>query len=192
MALTQCGECGGQVSTMAEKCPHCGAPINPAAQAPPPQVIVQQVPQKPAQASLGGCLSVFIFGALIYWMFSGDRRSESGSPASSGTASPAPARGPALKLISHSCEINAIGMAIAKGQVQNVSGRTLDFVKAVAGFYDGAGKHVDSDSSFIEIRPLLPGQKSGFSVYGPKNPAVKKCAIEAFQEGTGGQIEFTN
>lgn len=28
MAIIKCSECGGQVSTLAEKCPHCGCPVN--------------------------------------------------------------------------------------------------------------------------------------------------------------------
>lgn len=31
MALTQCRECGGQVSSESNQCPHCGAPVAPAA-----------------------------------------------------------------------------------------------------------------------------------------------------------------
>jgi len=29
MAITQCSECGGQVSTSATVCPHCGCPLEP-------------------------------------------------------------------------------------------------------------------------------------------------------------------
>ena len=28
MAIIKCSECGGQVSTLAENCPHCGCPVN--------------------------------------------------------------------------------------------------------------------------------------------------------------------
>jgi len=34
MALTECVECGGKLSTRAEVCPHCGCPVEP----PTPQI----------------------------------------------------------------------------------------------------------------------------------------------------------
>ena len=33
MAMIKCKECGKDISSLAEKCPHCGAPTNPGAEA---------------------------------------------------------------------------------------------------------------------------------------------------------------
>ena len=43
MALFECGECQGKVSDMADKCPHCGAPVAKAAVALP---VTESVPAK--------------------------------------------------------------------------------------------------------------------------------------------------
>lgn len=80
MALVQCPECGGQVSSHAPACPHCGyAPsaAPPAHQPHPgaPPVIIHQQPRAQQQArssvaaGFGGCLGVVlavIFMAVLF------------------------------------------------------------------------------------------------------------------------------
>lgn len=65
MALIRCKECGGQVSTEAFTCPHCGTPQR---QSPPPvPIVVYQPPPKKKQIGLlGGCFLIF----LIFILFS--------------------------------------------------------------------------------------------------------------------------
>lgn len=55
MALKKCSECGNDVSTKAEKCPHCGAS------------------QKSAQYGCGTLIIVVIVGFILYSVFVPDR-----------------------------------------------------------------------------------------------------------------------
>jgi hypothetical protein len=50
MALTVCKECSGDVSTKAETCPHCGAPVQSAVKA------------------FGGCLGGLVTLGLFLWL----------------------------------------------------------------------------------------------------------------------------
>lgn len=79
MALTKCGECGGEVSTQAKACPKCGAP--------PPK---QKAPGVP------GWLSLVIVVGLVAFFASMFKSAGSGMPAtpSQPPAQAAPTRGP--------------------------------------------------------------------------------------------------
>lgn len=75
MALTNCRECGNQVSTLAVACPHCGAPQPGAPPQMPPKIIVRQPPPRlspPLKKRNGlfrGCLFLFLgvcaIGAIV-------------------------------------------------------------------------------------------------------------------------------
>lgn len=83
MPLTKCPDCGREVSTVAPACPQCGRPFLPlpllqppatsGTPAPPPQVIIHQVRQKPATS---GCawaalvLFIIVGGIVALAMFS--------------------------------------------------------------------------------------------------------------------------
>lgn len=51
MPLTECSECGEQVSSKAEACPSCGAPVSP--------------DKKNVLTRNRGCGDIFIFGGLV-------------------------------------------------------------------------------------------------------------------------------
>jgi hypothetical protein len=60
MALIQCPECNGQLSTAAESCPHCGM-ANPKTAGQP----VQPAMQGPVTASIGAILPAKIIGGML-------------------------------------------------------------------------------------------------------------------------------
>lgn len=65
MALGKCKECGEQVSSKADKCPHCGAPA------------------KKSGSSAGGCLVLIIVVVVGIWVLAGSDESGSGEPSTS-------------------------------------------------------------------------------------------------------------
>ena len=71
MALTKCRECGGQVSTEATTCPHCGAPVK--KQPEPPEAKKGQAVSRAAvrQQSLPGWLLIPVAIVIVYavWWF---------------------------------------------------------------------------------------------------------------------------
>jgi hypothetical protein len=70
MALKKCKECGREVSSKADKCPNCGAPVK-------------------KDASLGaGCLTIIIVvGLIVWWGSKGDStNSPTAPPAAANTA----------------------------------------------------------------------------------------------------------
>lgn len=80
VALTKCRECGGDVSTEAHACPHCGAPVPvpvPATTVPPPKPAVKRrggtpanwkptpLTRNPAWLVMYGTLAI-AFGLLVF------------------------------------------------------------------------------------------------------------------------------
>lgn len=91
-----------------------------------------------------------------------------------------------LALISAACN-HEYGFIICEGFVENISGRAMENIEAVAVFSDDAGTPISSDSSLVDYDPLLPEQQSPFKIYGDYNPAISKWRIE-FKEFFGGTI----
>ncbi len=79
------------------------------------------------------------------------------------------------------------GYVTAKGQVENISDKSLRNVEAVVTFDDKDGGFITSSSALIEFNPILPGQTSPFSVTETHNPAMKKASIQ-FKFLMGGTI----
>lgn len=69
---------------------------------------------------------------------------------------------------------------LVQGQVQNVSGENLEFVKARVTFLDKDGNFVSSETGYhIEKwRGLGPDEKSTYVVQTPFNPQIKSFEIE--------------
>jgi len=82
---------------------------------------------------------------------------------------------------------NEYGFAIVNGQVKNTSERPMHNVEVVASFKTKAGKLVTSDSSLIELNPIMPGQVSPFKVMSTYNPLMETVNI-AFHNLLGGPI----
>jgi len=97
-------------------------------------------------------------------------------------------RGCDLELITWSWSTTAGGSYVeARGQVKNISGRSLRNVEAVANFYDKNGNFITSSSALIEFNPILAGQTSPFTVMETYNPAMKKASVQ-FKFFMGGTI----
>jgi hypothetical protein len=187
MALTVCKECGNQVSTKADACPHCGA-------------------KQKRRISTLGCLGMVVIfflvlgviGALVSSNTStptiADRANAGASSESSGVASShAPSSGysqdgPQLQLISWSWHDES-GYAIAEGQVKNISSENLRNVEAIVSYYTGDKKFVTADDAVIDFNPILPGQTSSFKTMGTYNPAMTNAAID-FKDLLGGTIPW--
>ncbi|MBK9526998.1 MAG: hypothetical protein IPO41_01435 [Acidobacteria bacterium] len=108
------------------------------------------------------------------------RNAGSSDPTSSKSSSPE------LKVLSKKGTIE-YSFVTVEGQVQNISGASLEAVQAVVTHYDGNGSFVTSDSALIEYNPLLPGQTSPYKVLTRHNPAMKTFNVE-FKHILGGEI----
>jgi len=75
-----------------------------------------------------------------------------------------------------------------EGFVENVSGKALESVEAVAIFTDASGTPFTSESALIDYDPLLSGQTSPFKIMARYNPAMDKCRVE-FKEFSGGKFK---
>lgn len=81
MALTTCKDCGGQVSTNAAACPHCGAPVK--------SHQVQQAPINTSgkHAGIGTLIiALFVIGLAVYFAAGGDDNNAA-SPSTSDSSS---------------------------------------------------------------------------------------------------------
>jgi hypothetical protein len=72
--------------------------------------------------------------------------------------------------------------------LENVSGKSFESVEAVATFFDANGTPFTSESSLIDYDPLLPGQRSPFSIMARYNPAMETCRVD-FKEFWGGAFK---
>ena len=175
MSLTTCKECGAQISTKADACPHCGA--------------------KRKKVTVIGCLGIIVLTFIVIGVIgtcaSGPSGSTSNSPASAqvSTSTPAPAPdGPQLLLLDWNWHEES-GFAIAEGQVKNVSSENLESVEAVVTYYTADKKFITTDSAIIEFNPILPGQTSAFKVMGTANPAMSSANVD-FKKLMGGTISW--
>lgn len=65
-----------------------------------------------------------------------------------------------------------------EGEVQNVSGQSLNHVWAVVSYYTAGGEYVNSGSAPIEFQPILSNQTSPFQIVSPGNPAITKWKLQ--------------
>ncbi|MEO0022294.1 MAG: FxLYD domain-containing protein [candidate division WOR-3 bacterium] len=85
---------------------------------------------------------------------------------------------PKLELVAFNWERTSYSYVTARGQVKNISARSLKNVMAVVTFYDKSGNFITSNDALIDYNPILPGQTSPFSVIETYNPAMHKAAVE--------------
>jgi hypothetical protein len=177
MALTKCAECGGQVSTAATSCPHCGA--------------VQKKPVGAVGRVLaGGCLAGILLIAVGVGISTMSPSPSSRSPSfgvpSALAPPPAAPAAPMLRINRFTWYVE-YSYAIAEGTVTNLTDASLRSVEAVVSYYDGNGQFVTSDDALIEFNPILSGQTSPFKTMTTYNPAIRTASIE-FKELMGGTI----
>lgn len=181
MAMTKCRECQADISTQAVTCPKCGAKV-PKAKGCGTVILI--------------LISIWLGLAFLGEVVSRVRGTMPGK-ASTGTSSPPalpapPPRepDPVIELLSFRCETNSIGTAWVYGRVRNISSGPIKAAWAVASFYTKSGQFIASDESVLDINPLLPGQESGFSISGPRNPEFSKCGMDGFKTTFGPQIPW--
>lgn len=175
MALVKCKECGKEVSKRAETCPHCGA----------------------RRIRKAGCGSYLLLGlvlvvALMAWVVS-----ESPAPRPADRSAqperliaPPSEPDPVLELVSFECTKTDGGTyAMIRGQVRNLTDRPIDAVMVMGKFETESGQDLGSDRSYLDIRPLLPGQVSPFEIYGTTNPEYARCGVTAMLIGAR-QVEW--
>lgn len=95
---------------------------------------------------------------------------------------------PPLKLNSSKCR-KEYGFVKYSGEVTNRTKQPIDNLMAVGVFRTSNGDHVKSASALIDFQPLLPGQRSPFTVTTSDNPAIKNCFV-AFKTMFGAAIRF--
>ncbi len=93
---------------------------------------------------------------------------------------------PPLKLISSKCR-NEFGFIKYTGEVINRSKQPIDNLMAVGVFRTSNGGHVKSANALVDFQPLMPGQRSPFTIITGDNPAISDCFL-AFKTMFGGVI----
>lgn len=162
MAIVKCKECGEPISSQARVCPKCGV-------------------KRPKQVGIIGFIVVVVVCILIYQC---TRNAVYPELATVGAGVPQ------LRLDSFHCA-HGDGTASITGSVTNISTEQLDAVWVVGEFDDAKGNTLASDTDAIELRPLLPGQSSPFTILSiANNPAIKKCGISGFTHALGSQIAW--
>ena len=138
-----------------------------------------------------GCLVVLGLAGLMcsVWFISCISKIATTSGTRLSTAQPSASSQPELLLLAQHCNISrGGGMLIVEGQVQNTSPRSMDFVIVVAEGFDKDGNFVSSQDAPVDYRPLLPGQRSPFTVIMNFNPAIARCGVTGFKDSNGRQI----
>ena len=173
MALIKCKECGNEISKKAKTCPKCGAPVK-------------------QGSSFGGLLTLFVVIVILVavWPDTDSTYSTTSKKSTHTSTSKYTPPAPPLELISWRCETEH-GYMFVRGEVKNVSSKSLDNVTVVGEFRTADGTLVKSDSALIDYNPILPGQTSPFSTGTSVNPAFKRCGIN-FKHLLGGTIGFTS
>lgn len=174
MALIKCKECGAEVSSAAKACPKCAAPV----------------PKGTGAGTVIKWIVVAFTGYVVYTcssvMEKADRNSSQSTPASASSPVPADAPGPILEVQSWKCE-KEHSYAHVRGEVKNLTDRPLENVLAVGTMRTTAGELVQSEDTLIDLRTLMPGQKSAFDVMIPDNPLGKSCEL-SFRTFRGQEI----
>lgn len=65
MALIKCKECGKEISDKSDKCPHCGAPLDPTAES------LKSLGSGMQSLGVGcsGCATFLIIVGIVVWIF---------------------------------------------------------------------------------------------------------------------------
>lgn len=181
MALTNCKECGNQISKKTKECPKCGAPTK----------------RRGLFLTLARWF-VIIFvilpiGAIIFrsvYQYQTHITSTTTARNSSSTSSPAATSStPLLELQYWKC-YKEHSYVFIEGEVKNVSNINLKNVVAVGTFRTKDGEYVKTEDSLIDYNPILPGQTSPFKAGGTENPEIERCEVN-FRYLMGGTIAFT-
>ena len=146
MALTECHECGEEISDEAETCPNCGAGAS-------------------SGSSCGsvmqgcGCLSTLVvFGVVVALLSVNGNEGSGDAPIPS--PSPEPNSEPAVEVVEHDYQAGEYGSQSVTGVVRNNSNQTLSYVQVEINLYDGQGTQLGS--TLANTNNLEPGGRWKF------------------------------
>lgn len=172
MGLTVCKDCGGDVSTNAAACPHCGAPVKPLA--------VQQASTNTSKKRTGvGTLiiALFIIGLAVYFAAGGDN-DNAASPSTSDSSS-APSKPDAFDYAYTLCK-----MVKSSGYVTQCKVNITSDGNSVDATIDTNGPEAQKMcSGVVEMMAKQTHAFAGkwqfriFSPYGQQGP-IASCALE--------------
>lgn len=193
MAITQCPDCGKDVSTMAATCPHCGYPLQQVAPAPapPPPASVTYAPPPPPRSGTSpwtviGWIVLAFFALFIY---SCTKMAMNMADAASGSTSASPLTGAAAKLyavkvIDSGCQDSASGAYTQiRATVENTGTETIPFAKAFFEAYAKDGRLIEAKDTYFSPTNIPPGARASADVM--LSGAVHTCSFARMQ-GSGG------
>lgn len=134
-----------------------------------------------------GLVVVGLVGAagVVLLFIASNRAGSSGS-------TDAGSRVPPLALLSHRSDSSTSGhFREVTGEVENLSGNSIESLQVIVSWYDGSGKLVTTDSAMVEYTPLLAGQKSPFKTMTRHNPAMStyKLGFRSMISGPVAHVE---
>ena len=191
MAMTQCPECGNNVSSMAPTCPQCGYPIAAPAAAAPPSPPAYPPPKKSGTSPwtiIGWILLVFLllFVYSCYRAVSNNVAEARGSTDTLSTAASAPQY--SVQVISTECTGN-YGRDRAEITVRN-TGASIPFAKGFVQFVDGAGALLSAQDSYFSPSTIPAGATASVTVYSSGGGAAR-CGLTTIQDGDGNPVTIS-
>jgi hypothetical protein len=94
---------------------------------------------------------------------------------------------PPLALLSSRGGASSSAYYKVEGEVQNIGTTPLRSIVAVATWYDKQDSFISADSGLVEYDPLMPGQKSPYSVLIRANPLMHQYTV-GFKQIGGGEL----
>lgn len=170
MALTTCKECGKEVSTAADACPHCGAPRKRLKPGPSPWTIIGWV--------IVGFICLLMYGC--YQAFK-PKVDANGEVQAASVSDPAPAALSA-HIVSTDCAERQ-GRTRATVIVEN----TGPEIRHGQMFITYVGDH--SETAYGDPSTIPPGARSSFS-FVRSNGATTGCQVDRLQDGSGNQVSL--
>jgi len=173
MSMRTCPECGKVVrEPTAQFCPYCGVGLS---TSPATLLLVQKPTRQLAKRFIMLLLLaiglVIVISGLVHVVQSGREVAPSFMSGPISESRPPDAQ---LALLSMRSERPLWGRHfVFEGEVENISGSSLEDVVVVVSVYDDDPSLITSDEAPIEYATLLPGQTSPFKVMIDYNPEVE-------------------
>lgn len=168
MAMTKCRECGRELSTTADACPHCGAPQKRLSKGPSPWTII------------GWIVLVFLC-LLMYSCYQAFKPEADARRATGAITAGQPAPGAlSAKVLSVDCDTNN-GRTRATVHLEN----TGPEIRSAQMFLSYVGDNIES--AYGSPSTIPPGAQSRFSFVRSRHAATA-CEVTRLQDGTGHQV----
>lgn len=131
-------------------------------------------------------IAIFIFGGLA--LLGSNSTNSTGSPSESTSDSVANESIESLELLAFNPRVEN-GFVIIDGQVKNISESSIQNLMIVVSFFNKKNQFVTFSESFVEYKPLMPGQTSPFRIMDSFNPEMA-TPVPEFREYGGNVIAF--